>query len=146
MDRKQELIQREDERWHELHGLVHRLSDEQIGFPELNPDGWSVKDMLWHLGCWAAEAANALEQIRMGTFEDPERDTDELNAGFLEMGRQMDLDTVKTEMTSARTRALQEWGSLPQVTPQAEEWFYESGAEHYDDHLPELRSLVEKLT
>jgi hypothetical protein len=32
------------------------------------------------------------------------------------------------------------------VTPEAEEWFRESGSEHYDEHMGDLRVWVGKLT
>jgi hypothetical protein len=39
-----------------------------------------------------------------------------------------------------------EWAALPKVTPEAEEWFRESGPEHYQEHLDDLRAWVGKLT
>jgi hypothetical protein len=32
------------------------------------------------------------------------------------------------------------------VIPDAEEWFRESGPEHYDEHVDDLREWVDKLT
>ena len=40
---------------------------------------------------------------------------------------------------------LSEWNELPEVTPDAEEWFRESGPEHYQEHLPRLREWVKEL-
>ncbi|MEX0992200.1 MAG: maleylpyruvate isomerase N-terminal domain-containing protein [Actinomycetota bacterium] len=143
MDRKQELVEAEEASWDEFHGLLNRLTPEQMDEPTLNPDGWSVKDLIWHMGCWAAEGASALERIRMGTYAEEDWDTDAKNATFLEEGRRMDLDTVRSEWSAARNRCLQEWNALVEITPDAEEWFYEEGPEHAADHLPELRRFVE---
>jgi len=149
MDRRAELQKLEGVRWEEVQRLIEGLSPEQIEVPGLNKEGWSVKDMMWHIGCWAAEAGRELDRIRMGTYE--ERDwgddrTDRMNAEFLEAGRRMDLATVRTELISARNRALKAVAALDELTKAAEDWFGESGYEHYEEHLPELRAWVEKLS
>ncbi|MEJ7802932.1 MAG: maleylpyruvate isomerase N-terminal domain-containing protein [Candidatus Limnocylindria bacterium] len=70
--------------WDELSDLIDTLSAEQVVRPGYFPDGWSVKDMLGHIGTWMAEAGMVLEQIRFGTYGDAEIDIDALNARFLE--------------------------------------------------------------
>lgn len=145
MDRKDELVKLDEDRWNDVNNLVTRLSPEQVEESGLTEEGWSVKDLLWHFGCWSAEAARELERISMGTYVEREYDTDQLNAEFLEAGREMDLATVKTEWMAARNRALQQWAALDRITPEAEEWFGESGYQHYDEHLPDLRRWVERL-
>ncbi len=75
----------------------------------------------------------------MGTYVEQDWDTDGLNAAFLEVSSGMDLDTVKAEWIAARTRMLKEWDQLEEVTPPAEEWFEESSAQHYEEHMPDLR-------
>jgi len=146
MGRREELAEAESRAWKELHELVGRLTPEQVEEPGINADGWSTKDLLWHIGCWTAESARQLERIRVGTYEERDwDDTDDLNARYLEEGRRMDLPTVRSELTSARARALEEWSLLADPTPEAIEWFEESGAIHYGDHLGELRRYVERL-
>jgi hypothetical protein len=39
---------------------------------------------------------------------------------------------------------LQEWNALPELTAKAEEWFVESGAEHYGEHAPRLRDWLDE--
>jgi hypothetical protein len=51
----------------------------------------------------------------------------------------MDLKTVKAEFAASRTRMVVEFGTLPEVTPAAVEWFEESGPLHYQEHLVDLR-------
>jgi hypothetical protein len=143
---RQEMVREEDRAWAEVQDLVGRLTPEQVDRPGLNVEGWSVKDLLWHLACWAAESGLQLERIAAGTYAEPEQDTDELNARFLEEGRRRDLAAVRTELTAARTRATQALGRIDELTPPAIEWFEESGVEHYREHLPELGAWVERLT
>jgi hypothetical protein len=125
--------------------LIDGLAPEQLEEPGIGEGLWSVKELLWHFCCWMAEAARQLERVRMGTYEEQDWDTDGLNARYLEEGREQDFATVRAELAAARTRALQEWDALPKVTPEAVEWFGESGPEHYREHLADLRAWVEKL-
>lgn len=141
-----ELVRQEDEAWAEVRSLLGGLTPEQKQRPSLTPEGWSVKDLLWHVACWWAEAGIQLQRIRAGTYEDPGKDIDELNARFLEEGRREDLATVEAELAAARTRALQELELQSELRPVAVEWFVESGAHHYREHLPELRAWVDDLT
>jgi hypothetical protein len=148
MVRREDLLRSEDRGWNELHSLVETLSRQQMLEPGLTPDGWSVKDLLWHLGAWWAKAGVMLERMRVGTYEGGSHGSsvDELNARFLEEGRRLDLATVTAELYAARNHALVEFAALPEVTPEAEEWFRESGPEHYDEHMDDLRGWVDKLT
>lgn len=146
MNRKEELTVSEESAWNDFHELIGRLRDEELDLPGANSDGWSAKDVIWHIGCWIAEAAQQLECIRLGTYEDRDwNDTDEINDKMLVEGRRQDVNTVKSELTSARARALQEWSALETLTPDAEEWFSDIGPAHYDDHVDELEAWVEEL-
>jgi hypothetical protein len=146
VDRREELTEAEDRAWKDFHELVSRFRDDELELPGANPDGWSVKDVIWHIGCWIAEAAQQLQRMRLGTYEDRDwNDTDEINARILEEGRRQDMTTVRSELTAARTRALQEWAALETLTPEAEEWFSDIGPAHYDDHKEELSTWAEEL-
>jgi hypothetical protein len=143
--RKRERIEAEDRGWAELRALVDPLTPEKLtrdGYYE----GWSVKDLLAHLGCWMAEAATVLEQIRLDSFRGWDGDVEELNARWYETWRGQELRMVWVELHSARGRMLEEWDRLPQVTEKADEWFRESGEDHYAEHLPRLRDWVAELT
>jgi hypothetical protein len=143
-DLKRERLEAEDRGWAELRSLVDPQTPEQLSRDGYYED-WSVKDLLAHLGCWMAEAARILEQIRMDTFVDAPVDVDGLNARWYETWRDQDLRTVWAELHSARARALEEWDRLPEVTDKADEWFRESGEDHYAEHLPRLRSWIEEM-
>jgi hypothetical protein len=142
---KRELREAEEAAWIELTELIRDLTPEQLAEPGYQEDGWSIKDLLAHLACWMAEAQCALERIRMGTYVDEDLDVDELNRMFYEVNRDQPLSVVKAELYSARNQMLLEWNALSEVTPDAEEWFLESGARHFGEHLPRLRAWVEEL-
>jgi Mycothiol maleylpyruvate isomerase N-terminal domain len=143
-DRKGELIQEDDRGWAELRALVDPLGAEQLTRDGYYSD-WSIKDLLAHIGCWMAEAAARLEQIRMGTYRSDGRDIDEVNRRWYKEWRDAELRLVWSELYSGRARMLDEWDRLPQVTAAAEEWFGDC-AGHYDEHLPRLREWVEELS
>jgi hypothetical protein len=106
---------------------------------------WSVKDLLAHIASWYAEAALMLEQMRMGTYSREKLDIDGLNERWFETWRDKDHSTVKTELMAARSRMLDEWNRVSEPDDEARRWFYESTAEHYEDHLPRLREWVAEL-
>jgi hypothetical protein len=146
-DRKRALIEREDRAWAEFRSLVDPLSDEQLRLLGYYDD-WSVKDLMAHMGCWMAEAARVLEQVRQGSYTKWDHDVDELNRVWWETWRDVDLDTVWAELHSSRARVLDEWNQLPldRVTDTADRWFRESAHEHHDEHLARLREWVAELT
>ena len=145
MATKRELLSADDAGWNEFNGLVESLTPAQMEMPGYFPEGWSVKDLITHVGSWQAEAGQVLEQIRMGTFGGDPVDVEKLNALFLEANRDLPLSVARAEMYSAHTRMLTEWNLLPEVTPKAEEWFVESGPQHYEEHVGRLREWVGEL-
>jgi hypothetical protein len=104
-----------------------------------------VKDLVAHMASWFAEAAMMLEQMRMGTYSRERLDVDGLNQQWFETWRDKDMSIVKTELMAARARMLEEWDRLPEADEEARRWFYESTAEHYDEHMPRLREWVAEL-
>ena len=145
MTTKRELAAAEDAGWAALLEILESLTDAQVEEPGYFPEGWSVKDLLAHLGGWQAETVRILEQVRFGTYRDGPIDVEAMNLVFLESNRDVPLPDVRAELWAARTRMLTEWNALPEVTPVAEEWFRESGPAHYDEHLPRLREWAQEL-
>jgi hypothetical protein len=145
MATKRELLAAEDAGWNELNGLIESLTPAQMEEPGYFSEGWSVKDLMAHIGSWQAEAGQVLQQIRYGTFRGDPVDVDAMNALFFEANHDLPLSVVRAEMFSARNRMLTEWNTLPEITAKAEEWFLESGPAHYDEHADPLGKWVEKL-
>lgn len=136
------LLAEEESTWHELLELIGSIPQQRLEEPTVTPAGWSVKDVMFHIGAWAADCANQLERMRVGTFEDhlETREAIELkNREWFELSQTMDLATVRTEFVAARTKMLQEWAALGEVTPAAWEWLEESGPIHYRKHVDDMR-------
>jgi hypothetical protein len=143
---KGDLIRGEDTAWAELRGVLDSVSPDVMVEDGYQPD-WSIKDLLAHLACWLAEAAQALQQMRLGSYRKLELDEDEMNRRFWEACRDLDLHDVWAQIHSARGRMLEELDLLPQerLDDHAAAWFRDSGAAHYGEHLPRLREWLGEL-
>jgi Mycothiol maleylpyruvate isomerase N-terminal domain len=144
MATKRELCQVEEAGWLAFVRGLERIPEhrcEEIGYEA----GWSVKDMVGHIGSWHAEAVQILERIRMGTDRPERLDIDAMNARFVEANRDQPVSVVKAQCAASRTRMLQEFDRLEALTPRGEEWFVECGAHHYDEHLPRLLEWADEL-
>jgi hypothetical protein len=128
-----DLMVAEDAGWDEFHALMDSLTLEETEQPGYFPEGWSAKDVLGHVGSWLAEGGVVLQRIRVGTYKPEEIDIDSMNRTFLEIMRDVPLQT------------LLEWGELQELTPEAAFWIRKAGAEHYAEHLPRLREWVSEL-
>jgi hypothetical protein len=140
-----ELMSDEEAGWTEIRDHVSSLAPAQVERPGYFPEGWSVKDLLGHLGSWLAEASVALTQLEWGTYRPAELDIEAKNDEFLDALRTLPLPEVKAQAESARSRMLHETASLPELTPEAVEWIEKGGPRHYSEHLPRLREWVREL-
>jgi hypothetical protein len=133
----------EDAGWRALHATLRRIPADRMEEPTVTPEGWSPKDVTFHVAAWLAEAAMSLRRMRAGTFdpaEDPTREAIErMNAEWFAASRELDVPTVRVELEAARSELRLAWGELPEMTPDAWSWFDESGARHYADHARDLR-------
>jgi hypothetical protein len=140
-----DLLAAEEAGWAEVHHLIDSLSPAQEERPGYFPEGWSVKDLIGHLGSWLAEAGIALERIQAGTYRPGELDIDAKNDEFLDALRTLSLRETHAMAEAARARMLRTLGSLPSVSEDASWWIDKAGRSHYDDHLPRLREWVAEL-
>jgi len=134
-----ELTAREAEAWASFEAAVDAVPRQLRSAPSLS-DGWSVKDLLWHVAFWWNEGAAGFERIHLGSEESGETgDTDETNAAALEASRAMTLDEVEAEMVRIRGRMLRAWAEV--LSDDAAETFVSETVEHYDEHRPALQAL-----
>ncbi len=80
-----------------------------------------------------------------GTF-DPSEETSasiqERNGQLFESSKAMEPSDVRIEFFSAHQRMCEELGEMPELTPEAVEWFEESGPLHYAQHIKDLRGWL----
>ena len=140
-----DVLEREQRSWREIEDLVGRLTPDQLERPGYFPEGWSVKDLIGHLGSWLAEAGVALERMHGATYRPGELDIDAKNEEFLASLRPLSVRDTRAQAQAARYRMLRSLRTLPELTRDAAEWIHKAGPEHYDEHLPRLREWVAEL-
>ena len=139
------ILAAEEAGWIELHSLIDPLTPDEAVRPGYYQEGWSVKDLLAHIGVWLAEAGLLLERIAVGSYRREEVDVDEVNRLSLEAMRDIPLPTVKAQAAAARARMRQAVLELREPSPDAAWWIAKAGPEHYAEHLPRLREWVTEL-
>jgi hypothetical protein len=139
-----QLLDEEDRGWLELTEVFGDIEPDRFEEPSLNVEGWTPKDAMYHVARWAEEAATVLRRIAAGTHVPGETETDRLNAEWLEEGKGIETDLVRLRFSKGRTAMRQAFEALEEVDGEAWEWFHESGPRHYDEHLPDLRSFLER--
>lgn len=150
MGRREDLLRQEAEGWARIDALVEGLIPEEIDRPGLTDEGWSVKDMMWHVAAWSDDTARVLREMEAGTWdgEDPSEApgyTDRVNREWFARSRTMEVEDARSAWYTMRARMLEAFGALGEVTSDAEEWFEEAGPAHYAEHLPDLQAWVERI-
>jgi uncharacterized damage-inducible protein DinB len=148
MTDKDELTKKEQEGWAVLRAQADRLTPEQRERPEVNADGWSVRDVLWHIAHWWTDLARMFDEMGEGTFAEPQDDdetTNADNAAVLEVSRAMTIAAVEQGVVAARERMLSAWVALPTLSEPAERWFTWETIEHYTEHLDEVRGFADSV-
>ncbi|MGZ8624494.1 MAG: maleylpyruvate isomerase N-terminal domain-containing protein [Actinomycetota bacterium] len=141
MATRDELTAREAAAWEEFRTAVDAIPVDRRASPILT-DGWSVKDVLWHIVYWWEDLTPEYASIRSGMPRVESEDTDTTNARVLDEGRELSLADVEAGVARSRSGMLATWADAPQ-DPRAEEWFIGETIEHYEEHLPWLRAVAE---
>jgi uncharacterized damage-inducible protein DinB len=115
--------------------------------PGITPDGWSVKDTMWHVAKWWDDFVASIHAI--GDPAEPQDESDDeidaRNRAWFEESRRLPLQTVRARWESARTEGLAVFRSLPDPPRIAERWFEECGTIHYEKHLIDLRAWAAQV-
>ena len=143
-----ELLEAEATGWRDLQRAFDGISSEAFETPGLTSHGWSAKVALYHVAAWMDDCGEQIEAIRAGTF-DGRVDTvswiEEQNRRQFERCREIRADEVRSFAHRARDRMRGALQALPALTPDAAEWFEESGVLHYREHARDLRGWADRL-
>jgi hypothetical protein len=137
------MLLEEDQGWRRLHALLRRIPTHRLDEPTVTPEGWSPKDVMFHIGAWLAEAARQLDRMREGTYRPQEDTVEELNSAWFALSRTLDVPTARAELESARVIARDALGALPLLTTDARGWFEESAWLHYAEHVVDLERWLD---
>jgi hypothetical protein len=139
------LLAADEAGWKELVELFAQIPADRFDEPTVTPEGWSPKDVMFHVAAWMADAGHQLERMRAGTFnasEETPTSIQERNGQLFEASKAMEPSDVRIEFFSAHQRMCEELGEMPELTPEAVEWFEESGPLHYAQHIKDLRGWL----
>jgi hypothetical protein len=138
------LLFEEERGWLDLTELFGGVPPERFEEPSVTPEGWSPKDVMYHVAAWTEEAATVLGRIAAGTHREGDLDTQSKNEEWFEVGRGLEEDVVRIRFAKGRTAMRQAFARLDDVGGDAWEWFDESGPRHYAEHAADLRSFLER--
>jgi Mycothiol maleylpyruvate isomerase N-terminal domain len=141
------LLADEDAAWSALTTVFELVPEARFEEPSLTPEGWSPKDAMFHIAGWMEDCAVQLARIGAGSFDPAEetRDAIELqNERWFRESRATSATEVRERFPRVRRRMLDELAGLAEVTPDAAEWFEESGALHYAKHVGDLETFVSR--
>jgi Mycothiol maleylpyruvate isomerase N-terminal domain len=140
------LLAEEERGWLALTEVFGDVPPDRFDEPSVTDEGWSPKDVMYHVAAWSEEAAKVLGRIAAGTHRESDPDTQALNERWFEEGRGVEDDVVRIRFAKGRVAMRQVFSQLTEVDATAWEWFEESGPRHYAEHLPDLRSFLERGT
>lgn len=153
MDRE-ELLQRIRASRSELEAEIGHFDKHRLTEPIL-PNGWSVKDVMAHIGFWERRIATLYEILTAGEVPQDTVDNetvDGLNARVHQENQMVPLGIAQINEKDAYQAILAVAENAPETDlfdSQRFPWtqgtpFYqfivENTYEHYDDHLPDLRA------
>jgi uncharacterized damage-inducible protein DinB len=136
---REELTRRDAAAWRAFEALLAAVPTQRRETPDLE-GGWSVKDVLWHVGYWWDDFRRSAES---GDWSEGDETTDDINAREQEVSRSMSWNQVRTAVHARREAMLATWRALPDVDDRLAESFLSETVEHYDEHLPQLRELLD---
>lgn len=140
MDREQ-MLGREDEAWRRFAETVRAVPADRRDVEGVVP-GWTVHDLVWHVGYWAGYAADVIERDRAGETDLEPAGSELEEAEILATGRSMNWDEVVRRAEQGRDRVRAALSSSPDPGNTAVEWFRDDTFEHYDEHTAEIRAFV----
>ena len=142
---RERLLREEDDAWRLLAERFDAVPESRFGEPALTPEGWSPKDAMFHISGWMADCGEQLTRMRAGRFDPGEESRESIerrNQAWFEVSRSMPSGDVRAGFVLARLRMLEAFRALEEVSPDAVEWFEESGTLHYAAHAEDLRRFL----
>jgi hypothetical protein len=142
---EEELLELEEKAWRAFVGEARRVPEHLRGEAGVVP-GWSVNDLVFHVGKWAGVAAEKLELLHKGEPTDDDDDGEALNQAWAAQSKSMPYEQAMASATQDRQRARESLTALPAVVHEAESWFKEETIDHYAEHADEIARFADSLS
>jgi ketol-acid reductoisomerase len=149
--KKTELLERVRAAHGEMERALEGLSEEDATRPGLNPN-WSARDALSHVVAWEAEAADAIEGIRAGTYAPRTFDRESIdlfNEEAVAERRGRTFAEVRAEFDVAHRRLTGVLEALPEeVEERTPVYKFAEGAgfKHLSHHAAQIEEWKKRMT
>ncbi|MBL8153614.1 MAG: ClbS/DfsB family four-helix bundle protein [Anaerolineae bacterium] len=157
-----ELLSRIDASWTRLQDYLASVSPERLTGPK-DAAGWSVADHLYHIAAWSDSVLALLNgQSRAAAVGLDEatwaNGVEVINAALQVHSREMPLDAVLAALNQSHAQMVAKLKTLTDADLQRPyryflpnsdreqpviNWIAGDSYEHYDEHLPWIRAIVE---
>jgi len=136
------------------------LTDDQLDVPVEAAGGWSGRDLMGHLVVWQEAALATARELAIGeTSPTMERVTaewdepgasDRVNEAALARYRAMPIAEVRERFRTVSGELRGYLTVVPEVrwikNAKHQEYFFGETTEHYEEHLPALRAILEAVS
>ena len=150
-----EFLDEEREAWAPFEALAG-LSDDQLAVPVDGAHGWSGRQLMGHLLGWQDNAMTVAKELAVGETSATKARSDEEweSRGGEAINAEMDATWAELPMDQLRARFTSVPGELRgylTVVPESrwlkhadnQTFFSEETTRHYEDHLDDLRAILE---
>ncbi len=150
-----EFLEEERDAWAPYEALA-ALSDEQLSTPVAAAHGWSGRDLMGHLLTWQGVALEAAQELAVNETSDrfarmeaewAERGDDVVNADAMADWAARSMEEIRATFASQPGDLRGFLTVVPETRwlkhAQNAKTFYEETTEHYEDHLDDLRAILD---
>ena len=141
-DPRAEQADREAEAWAAFEAAVNAVPRSRWDETGVL-DGWTLKELLWHVAGWLQKCARNLEARRTDAdVAGSGLTVDERNAQLAAEARDLDADAVWAGVVEARASVRRGWDELATIDRTAIRELADETYEHYAEHLPDLAAFA----
>jgi hypothetical protein len=141
---RDELLRDEETAWGTFVAEVGRVPEHVRGNAGVVP-GWSVNDLVYHVGKWAMVGGQKLELLRDGEKAEEDDDWEDANQRWATESKALSYEEAMSRAVEDRERARAALASLDAVDHEASSWFKEETIDHYLEHAQEVARFADSL-
>lgn len=141
---REELLRDEETAWHTFVAEVGRVPEHVRGVEGVVP-GWSVNDLVYHVGRWARVGADKLELLREGHAAEEDDDWEPMNRAWAQESKSLSYGDAMTSAMEERERTRELLLGMPTIDQEAASWFKEETTDHYLEHALEIARFADSL-
>ena len=141
---RDQLLRDEDLAWSTFVAEIGRVPEHVRAEVGVVP-GWSVNDLVYHCGRWAAVGADKLDQLRRGEQVTEDDDGEASNQMWAAESKSMTYQEAMARALAERERARRALEAFDTVDHEAALWFSEETTDHYAEHAQEIARFADSL-